>query len=110
MKQFLQRTVFAVTAPGIFLGLIAYSLWSATQGERGLQAFAIRQAQLQGLQAELSRVQAEQVAWERRVRELSPQHLDPDMLDERTRVMSNLVDPEDLVVQYAPGKRLFTPP
>ncbi len=110
MRQFLQRTVRTVTAPGIFLCLVAYSLWSATQGDRGLQATAIRQAQLHALQAELVRTQAEQAAWEHRVVELSSQHLDPDMLDERARAMGNMVEVNDIVVQYAPGKRLFTPP
>lgn len=110
MRRLLMQAVRAVTAPGIFLCLVAYCLWSATQGEHGLQASAIREAQLKALNAELTRVLADQAAWERRVAELNPQHLDPDMLDERARAMSNMVDPTDLVVQYAQGKRLFTPP
>ena len=110
IRRALGQALRAVTAPGIFLGLVAYCLWSATQGDRGLQAYAIRDAQLKALQAELARTQGEQAAWERRVAELSPQHLDPDMLDERARAMSNMVDPADVVVQYAQGKRLFTPP
>jgi cell division protein FtsB len=110
IRRVLGDALRAITAPGIFLGLVAYCLWSATQGDRGLQASAIRQAQLKALNAELVRVQGEQTAWERRVAQLSPQHLDPDMLDERARAMSNMVDPGDIVVQYAQGKRLFTQP
>lgn len=110
IRRVLGEAVRAVTAPGIFLCLVAYCLWSATQGDRGLQAYAVREAQLTALKAELSRVQAEQAAWERRVAELNPQHLDPDMLDERARAMSNMVDPGDIVVQYAQGRRLFSPP
>ncbi len=110
VRRVIGEALKAVTAPGIFLGLVAYCLWSATQGDRGLQAYAIREAQLRALTAELMRVQGEQAAWERRVAELSPQHLDPDMLDERARAMSNLVDPGDIVVQYAQGRRLFSPP
>ena len=110
IRRVIGEALRTITAPGIFLGLVAYCLWSATQGDRGLQAYAVRQAQLKALTAELTRVQAEQVAWERRVAHLGAQHLDPDMLDERARAMSNLLDPADIVVQYAQGRRLFTPP
>lgn len=110
IRRALSTALKAVTAPGIFLGLVAYCLWSATQGDRGLQAYAVREAQAKALNAELLRVQGEQAAWERRVAELNPQHLDPDMLDERARAMNNMVDPADIVVQYAQGKRLFTAP
>jgi len=96
--------------PALFLSLVAYFLWNATQGDRGLQAYAIRQDQLKAFQAELGKVQAEQSGWERRVSELRPQHLDPDMLDERARAMLNLADPSDIVVPYGQGKRLFSPP
>jgi cell division protein FtsB len=106
----IKRGLQAIVAPTLFLGLVAYFLWNATQGDRGLQAYAIRQQQLKSLQAELDRVQAEQAGWDRRVAELRPQHLDPDMLDERARAMLNLADPTDIVVPYGPGKRLFTPP
>ena len=99
-----------MVAPTLFLGLVAYFLWNATQGDRGLQAYAIRQQQLKALQADLGRVQADQAAWDRRTAELRPQHLDPDMLDERARAMLNLVNPADIVVPYGPGKRVFTPP
>ena len=96
--------------PALFLSLVAYFLWNATQGDHGLQAYAIRQDELKALQAELGKVQAEQSGWERRVSELRSQHVDPDMLDERARAMLNLAEPSDIVMPYSPSKRLFTPP
>jgi hypothetical protein len=38
---------------------------------------------------------------------LRTQRLDPDTLDERARAMLNLADPNDVVVMYGSGKRLF---
>jgi cell division protein FtsB len=100
----------AMVLPALFLSLVIYFLWNATQGDRGLQAYALRQEQLKSVQADLAKAQADQAGWDRRVSELRNQRLDPDMLDERARAMLNLADPADIVVPYAPGKRLFSPP
>ena len=102
-----KRVIQAVLPPALFLSLVAYFLWNATQGERGLQAYAMRQEQLKSLQSELSRTLQEQANWERRVAGLRSQRLDPDMLDERARAMLNVADPTDIVVPYGAGKKLF---
>ncbi len=91
----------------LFLSLVGYFGWNATQGDRGLQAFALRQEQLAQVQGELSRAIAERELWERRVGGLRTQRLDPDTLDERARAMLNVADPADLVVPYGPGRRVF---
>lgn len=103
VKLFLRSLV----APAVFLSLVGYFGWSATQGDRGLQAYAVRQEQLATVKAELKRYQMERDALERRVAGLREQRLDPDTLDERARAMLNVADPADLVVMYGAGKRLF---
>src|SRR3954447_19296659 len=105
--RMLRRVLKAVAPPALFLLLVAYFLWQATQGERGLKAYAMRQEQLKSVQAELDRTVAEQKGWDRRVSALRPQRLDPDMLDERARAMLNVADPADIVVPYGQGKKLF---
>lgn len=108
--QALRNGLRAMVLPALFLLLVAYFLYNATQGDRGLQAYAIRQEQLKTVQADLAKAQTDQAGWERRVSELRSQHVDPDMLDERARAMLNLADPADIVVPYGQGKRLFAPP
>lgn len=103
----LRRQAKAAIAPTIFLGFVGYFGWNATQGERGSQAFAVRQEQLKLVQSDLARVVAEREMWERRVTGLRTQRLDPDTLDERARAMLNVADPADIVVPYGTGKRLF---
>ena len=103
----LRRGLRASVAPSLFLALVGYFGWNATQGDRGLQAYALRQEQLKGVQAELVRVTLEQNNWERRTAGLRAQRLDPDTLDERARSMLNVADPADIVVPYRPGRRLF---
>jgi cell division protein FtsB len=100
----LKRRSKAAIAPAIFLSLVAYFGWNATQGDRGLVAYAKRQEQLKQAQAELDRANAERDRWERRVAALRTDHLDSDMLDERARAMLNLADPRDIVVPYGNNK------
>lgn len=106
----LRNGLRAMLLPALFLFLVAYFLYNATQGDRGLQAYALRQEQLKSVQADLAKAQTDQAGWDRRVGELRSQRVDPDMLDERARAMLNLADPADVVVPYGQGKKLFTPP
>ena len=106
-SRVLRRQSKAAVAPVIFLGLVGYFGWNATQGERGSQAYAVRQEQLKMVQSELLRVSAERDMWERRVAGLREQRLDPDTLDERARAVLSVAAPTDLVLPYGPGKRLY---
>jgi cell division protein FtsB len=50
------------------------------------------------LTRELERVTAERKEWEHRVSLLRSDKLDPDLLDERARMMLNYAHPRDLVL------------
>lgn len=103
IKLFLRSLV----APTLFLSLVGYFGWSATQGDRGLQSYALRQVQLKQVQADLRRTETDRDNLERRVAGLRKQRLDPDTLDERARAMLNVAEPTDIVMMYGNGKRLF---
>jgi cell division protein FtsB len=103
----LKRRSRAAVAPAVFLGLVGYFGWNATQGDRGLKAYAARAQDLAVAQQELAKAQDEQAAWERRVAGLRTNRLDLDALDERARAVLNLADPQDVVVSYGPGGKLY---
>jgi cell division protein FtsB len=103
----IKRRLRAMIAPCVFLSLVAYFGWNATQGEHGLMAADQREAMLKQAQAEYVQAQADRDAWERRVSGLRNNHIDPDTLDERARAMLNLADPNDIIVPYAPKDKLF---
>jgi cell division protein FtsB len=103
----IKRQAKAAVPPLVFLLLVTYFLWNATQGERGLKAYAIRQTDMVNARAELARTQADLDGWERRVAALRGNRLDLDALDERVRAMLNLSDPADVIVLYGEGKKLF---
>jgi cell division protein FtsB len=102
-----RRKVKAAAPPFVFLALVGYFGWNATQGDLGLKAYKQRQEDLASAQAGLAREEAEVVSWERRVRSLEPSHLDTDALDERSRAMLNLANPGDIVVPYSQAEKLF---
>ena len=103
----IKRRVKAVVPTVMLLAVTGYFGWSATQGDRGLQAYARQQDQLRVAQAELGRTNADVEVWERRVAALRSNRLDPDALEERARAMLNLADPSEVVVMYGQGKKLF---
>lgn len=103
----LKRRVQVALPPVIFLALTAYFGWSATKGDRGLEAMTARREQLRLARADLTRATADQETWDKRVAGLRVGRLDPDALDERSRAMLNLADPADVVVMYGTGKKLF---
>jgi cell division protein FtsB len=103
----IRRWTRAAIAPSVLLLLTGYFGWQATQGEHGLETYALRQRQLRTAEQELARAEAEQHGWEHRVAALHMGRLDLDMLDEQARARLNLADPADIVLSYPPGKRLF---
>ncbi len=106
LGRIVRRKVRAAAAPAVFLALVGYFLWSATQGDRGLQASPLRQEELAAALAEQARAEAEVAMWERRIAGLRTR-IDTDALDERARAMLNLSDPRDVIVPYDKGRRLF---
>ena len=102
----LKRRLRAAVAPMVFLLLVVYFLWNATQGDHGLHAYAASQQQLAAVQQEQKTVEAEIARWNRRIAGLQTR-IDGDALDERARAMLNLSDPQDVIVPYDKGQRLF---
>ena len=103
----LKRRARLMVAPAIFLAITGYFGWNATQGDRGLVAYAQRQDLLRQVVADQDAAKTERDGWETRVAGLRARHLDPDTLDERARAMLNLADPADIVVPYGPKEKLF---
>ncbi len=104
--RMMRRKLRAAAAPAVFLLLVAYFLWNATQGAHGLRAYAERQRDLVAAQTERAAAQTDLETWQRRVAGLRTR-IDGDALDERARAMLNLSDPQDVIVPYNKGQRLF---
>jgi cell division protein FtsB len=103
----LKRRAKAAVAPLVFLSLVGYFGWNATQGDHGLVAYTQRQQLLKRAQGDLANARAELADWQRRVAALQSDHLDADILDQRARAMLNLSDPGDIIVPYPDKDRLY---
>lgn len=97
IQEFRARARYVI---GPLLGVcaIGYFAFHVVHGERGLMAWLkIKQRAAAAKQA-LAVSQAEREALERRVRLMEPGSLDPDMLEERARLMLNYGHQDDIVI------------
>jgi len=83
--------------------LIGYFAFQGYNGQYGLLARRSFEQQHAELTRERDRLRAQREAIEARVRLLSPERIDADMLDEEARSLLNLVHPKDLVLLRGDG-------
>ena len=92
-----------LTALGLYAAaaaIIGYFGVNAYTGAHGLRAKQDLAQQQADLNRELERLRAERRTWEQRLDLLRADRLDPDMLDERARVLLGYVDQRDLVLMF----------
>lgn len=77
---------------------MAYFAYHTVEGNRGVLAWARLNKEILAAEMELATVASERQALEHRVLLLRPDHLDPDMLEERARVMLNMGRADELVI------------
>lgn len=102
MNEIRRRLRYAVT-PLIGMGAVVYFSYHIVQGDRGLIAWVHLKNEIAKAKEIRDDVHAEKVELERRVMLLRPDSLDPDMLEERARIMLNMGRVEDRVL---PADRL----
>jgi cell division protein FtsB len=100
-----RRRCAIMTAIGLYIfaaAFIGYFAVNAFTGNHGLRAQQDLDLQLATMQQELKVMTAERAAWERRLALLRSDKIDPDMLDERARMLIGYADPRDLTLLLAP--------
>lgn len=84
--------------PMIGLGAVAYFAYHTVEGDRGVLAYFRLQGEILDAEMRLARISSERAEMEHRVQLLRPDHLDPDMLEERARIMLNMGRDGEVVV------------
>lgn len=94
-----------ISALGPLLGalLIAYFLYHAVEGDRGLLAYLRLKQEINKAEITASLIHADKELIERRVKLLRPGGLDLDMLDERAHAMLNLQKRDELTILLQRG-------
>ena len=83
--------------------MIGYFGVNAYSGNRGIKAKEDIDRQMAALNTDLTRLKLEHAQWARRVALLKSDAIDPDMLDERARLLLDYVDPNDLTMMFRPA-------
>lgn len=92
------RKARQVLGPLMGAAMMAYFGYHAVQGDRGLIAWWDLRFEIERADAALAEVSAEKKMLEHRVSLLRSESLDPDMLEERARIMLGAVSPDDRIV------------
>ena len=87
-----------ILAPIIFATVFGYFGYHLVNGDRGLLAMVNLQREVLVAEQNLTEAETTRKIWERRVSALRNQSLDPDMLDERARVLLNFSRKDDIVI------------
>ncbi|MEO5338486.1 MAG: septum formation initiator family protein [Magnetospirillum sp. WYHS-4] len=102
-EEFRKRARYVVGSLG-GIAAMAYFGYHAVNGERGFLAWMEIRQQIDATSRFAGRVVQQRRTWEDRVRRLQAESLDPDLLDERARLMGNLALPGDVIILTGPPK------
>jgi len=101
----LRRRAHVVVGPVIGVGLSAYFLYNLIEGNHGLIQWLSVTREIRAEHANLEAIKAQRATLDLRVSDLKPNHLDPDLLDERVRATLNLVAPDEIVIMQPATSR-----
>jgi cell division protein FtsB len=93
-----RRWMQALIGRALGIALTGYFAYNLVVGDRGFFAWQRLTEQIHTEDAKLATLQAQRAALSQKVADLSPDHLDRDLLDERVRASLNLVAPNELVI------------
>ena len=97
IQEFRARARFVI-GPVLGVCAVGYFTFHVVQGDRGLLAWWKIKQRVATAKQSLEVSQAQRQAMEHRVRLLEPESLDPDMLEERARLMLNYGHVDDIVI------------
>jgi cell division protein FtsB len=104
MLAWLGRLARGLIAPALLFGASGFFIWHAQQGQ---ERRAEREQELALAQVGLRAAEADREALERRVNAIRGNEMDRDQVEERARALLNLSRPNEIVLPYAQGERLY---
>jgi cell division protein FtsB len=101
----LRRRARFILGPVLGIALTGYFIYHLIEGDRGFLAWLRLTREIRAENASLEAVRAQREALDLKVSNLKPDHLDPDLLDERVRATLNLVAPDETVIMQPATSR-----
>ena len=105
VMRVLRKRAGLILGPVIGIALTGYFAYNLVEGDRGLKAWFRLNREIRTATADLESTRAQRAALDLKVSNLRPEHIDPDLLDERIRATLNLVSPDDIVVMHSTTSR-----
>ena len=105
----LRKRARVVVGPILGIALTGYFAYNLVEGDRGFIAWTRLTRQMRAEDARLDALRAQRAALKLKVSDLTPSHLDPDLLDERVRGTLNLVGPNERVIMKQAADQPSTP-
>jgi len=87
-----------IVGPVLGICAIGYFAFHAIRGDRGILALRQYSQRVELARLEYSKIKSQRLELEHRVQLLHPNNLDPDMLDERARIMLNYGLDDEIIV------------
>lgn len=103
-----RRAIRGVAGPVLGVALTAYFAFSAFEGDRGVLRIIQLEQEMARAEQTLARVAAERAHLGRYVEALRDERLDADYLDERARIVTGLIAPDDIVISDTGTRRRFS--
>ena len=104
LRELRRRAQFLI-GPVIGLALTGYFVYHLIDGDHGLIRWLSLTREIRAENSNLEAVRVQRKALDVRVSDLKPNHLDPDLLDERVRATLNLVAPDEIVIMQPATSR-----
>src|SRR4029077_4275189 len=106
----LRRRAHLIVGPALGIAATGYFAYHLVEGDRGLIAWLRLTQEIRTESAKLEAVRAQRQGLDLKVSNLKPDHLDPDLLDERVRATLNFVAPGETVIMQPATSRCGTQP
>ena len=101
----MRRRAKVLIAPVLGLALTGYFAYHLVEGDRGLRAWMRITQELRQAKSNLADVAAERATLDRRVANMRPEHLDPDLLETQVRRNLDVAAPDEIVIMQPPEQR-----
>jgi cell division protein FtsB len=98
----LRRRARLIAGPVFGMALTGYFAYHLIEGDRGLLAWLQLTRQIHAADQQLAALEKRHDALGRKVSELTPDHLDPDLLDQQVRSVLDFAAPNEVVIMRPP--------
>jgi len=94
----MRRHARVLIAPVLGIAATGYFVYHTIEGDRGIGAWVRINHELRVAQDGLDSVTQQRMALDQRVRDMRPDHVDPDLLDEEVRKNLDMAQPNEIVI------------